>query len=330
MKKTILAAAAFAALSAVALPSMAEVSIYGVADVGVRNVSTGGVSTTTVSNGANMASRLGFKGTEDLGGGLKASFALEGGFNMDSGASAKAGVQFDRRSTLSLNGEFGEVRLGRDLTPTYLAVGSFDPFVDAGVGALTTMVDAPGAGAAVQVRANNMAQYISPTFSGLTGTVGYSTDEAAAPSKYLGARLVYSNGPLSAQVGYGVAGAGISADGDFSQASVGASYDLGMVKLMGVAVAASNDVDKTTTYQLGLQAPVGKGQVRASYARSDVNVVDKDSSRFAVGYVHSMSTRTALYTTASYLSNDSAAKRGGAAADGANVRNLEVGLRHSF
>ncbi|MBS0426723.1 MAG: porin, partial [Proteobacteria bacterium] len=83
-------------------------------------------SKTALANSGYNTSRIGFRGTEDLGGGLAASFWLEAGISNDDG---KKGIDnFNRRSTVSLSGGFGEVRLGRDYTPTFWNDTVFDPF----------------------------------------------------------------------------------------------------------------------------------------------------------------------------------------------------------
>ena len=119
MKKSLIALAVLAASGAAMAQS--SVTLYGVADAGVTYLN-GADNWSGVTSGNNLTSRLGFRGTEDLGGGLKANFVLEGGFNLDNGdgasgyAGAKAGegFQFKRRSTVGLSGGFGEVRMGRE------------------------------------------------------------------------------------------------------------------------------------------------------------------------------------------------------------------------
>ena len=105
MKTTLFALAALTATGG-ALAQSSSVTLFGVVDASVAHVSTKDGSVTGLANGGNASSRLGFRGVEDLGNGLKASFWLEGGINVDDGGS---GFKFDRRSTIGLLGNFGEV-----------------------------------------------------------------------------------------------------------------------------------------------------------------------------------------------------------------------------
>ena len=139
MKKSLIALAVLAASGAAMAQS--SVTLYGVDDAGVTYLN-GNDNWSGVTSGNNLTSRLGFRGVEDLGGGLKANFVIEGGFNLDNGdgasgyAGAKAGegFQFKRRSTVGLSGGFGEVRMGRELTAAYNATARYDVFGSVGIG----------------------------------------------------------------------------------------------------------------------------------------------------------------------------------------------------
>ena len=135
MKKSLIALAVLAASGAAMAQS--SVTLYGVADAAVTYVN-GLDNWTGLNSGANKTSRLGFRGVEDLGGGLKANFVLEGGFNLDagdgkSGGATDSGFQFKRQSTVGLAGNFGEVRLGRELTAAYNATARYDVFGSVGI-----------------------------------------------------------------------------------------------------------------------------------------------------------------------------------------------------
>src|ERR1700761_382453 len=143
MKKSLVALAALAVAGVASAQS--SVTLFGVVDASitgfrVQSQTPFGVTVTknqnTLSNSGENSSRLGFRGTEDLGGGLAASFWLEAGLNNNdgTGAATGGGLDFNRRSTVSLSGAFGEVRLGRDYTPTFWNDTVFDPFGTNGVG----------------------------------------------------------------------------------------------------------------------------------------------------------------------------------------------------
>ena len=205
MKKSLIALAVLAASGAAMAQS--SVTLYGVADAGVTYLN-GADNWSGVTSGNNLTSRLGFRGTEDLGGGLKANFVLEGGFNLDNGdgasgyAGAKAGegFQFKRRSTVGLAGSFGEVRLGRELTAAYNATARYDVFGSVGIGqsrlwADGGVVDASANATAVTTnqRISNALTYVSPDFSGFKVGVNYGFGETTngnSDSSYMGAGLM--------------------------------------------------------------------------------------------------------------------------------------------
>jgi predicted porin len=198
MKKTLIAMAVLAAAGAASAQS--SVTLFGIVDA---NVSLGRGTLTDrnlITNSGYNTSRLGFRGTEDLGGGMSASFWLEAGFNNDDGTGVNTntnnqaapaalvagnqGLTFGRRSTVSLAGSFGEVRLGRDYTPHFYNTTAFDAFGGNGVGTTAT-VDAanggiPFAANVTRVRASNSIGYFLPAnLGGIYGQAMYYLGENA-------------------------------------------------------------------------------------------------------------------------------------------------------
>ncbi|WP_194722578.1 porin, partial [Noviherbaspirillum malthae] len=127
MKKSLIA---LAVLGTVAGASFAQtnVTVYGVADAGLARIDNGRVNTTALQSGQQSGSRIGFRGTEDLGGGLSAIFTLENGFNIDDGTLGQGGRLFGRQAFVGLQGGFGAVKLGRQYNPIRTAVENIDPF----------------------------------------------------------------------------------------------------------------------------------------------------------------------------------------------------------
>ena len=348
MKKSLIALAVLAASGAAMAQS--SVTLFGVVDAGVGRVSSNGVSVTGVSRSGLATSRLGFRGEEDLGGGLKAGFWLEGGVLNDDGGS---GFNFQRRSTVGLSGAFGEVRLGRELTVGYVNSTAADVFGDVGVGASIGknlfVSSAAGAVNAIDTRKSNMITYLTPAnLGGFYGQLQYSFGEAASNASYdkandyLGARVGYRNGPLEAAVGF-AQGRGASAAQDVDQFNVFASYDLGVAKAFIGFNQEKNNAPvelKYQSYLLGLTAPVGPGTVRVSYNDVDLKNSADDAQKFAIGYVYDLSKRTAIYGTYAHVKNKGAAAfsaaPGGVAFPtgfspaGKNVNGYEFGIRHSF
>jgi len=297
MKKSLVALAALAVAGVASAQS--SVTLFGVVDASISGYSTksnlyipydplnpfaftaapfgapGSLkqSQTALANSGYNSSRIGFRGTEDLGGGLAASFWLEAPISNDDG---KQGIaNFARRSTVSLSGGFGEVRLGRDYTPTFWNDTVFDPFGTNGVG--TNLISSISSNLSIAhggspngasasdnyVRASNSIGYfLPPNLGGFYGQVQYALHEnvkhdevVGSPSKrgrYVGGRLGYANGPLDVAASYGIDNKDGSAGFDKDRLktfNLGASYDFGVVKLFGeysqVKDAYSTDVTTT-------------------------------------------------------------------------------------
>lgn len=339
-------AAIFASTGAYAQSS---VTLFGIVDANVRYVKNSDLpSNVTMNSGGLSTGRLGFRGVEDLGGGLKAGFWLESDVLADTGNTSATGKFFQRRSTVSLMGQFGEVRLGRDFSPASQNVVKFDPFGVVGIGGSNVTSRMPGTFASYY-RHDNAMQYFSPKLAGAQLEVMYAPDESVTTNagRHGAARLVYDNGPLNLSVSYGETIVNAAND-KFKQAGVGAAYDLGVVRLMGfyqrdqvpfgsygTAVAGTED-----RVLLGFTAPLGAHQIRGSYVRTDSRrgpaaFNRSDADKYSIGYIHNLSARTALYTTASYIRNKGGATfslAGGAPglAAGGKSSGAEFGIRHAF
>ena len=201
MKKSVLALAVLGAFAGAA-SAQSSVTLFGVVDLNLMSLTT--TSYLLDGHDGMSSSRLGFRGVEDLGGGLKASFWLEGALGPDTGRDARfrqrcsppaETLVFKRRSTVSLSNQWGELRLGRDYTATFWNWTVFDPFGTNGVGAATNLAFGQDlsprwpAPYATLVRANNVVQYILPdgVFGpGLYGQVQVAAGEGAAGQQVLG------------------------------------------------------------------------------------------------------------------------------------------------
>ncbi len=349
MKKTLIALAAVAATGAAFAQS--TVTLFGVVDAGyasVKNSAAGGSAATSksgITNSGLNSSRLGFKGEEDLGGGMKAGFWLESALANDSDATA---FTFSRRSTVSLMGGFGEVRIGRDYTPSFWNTTVYDAFGTNGVGQASTPNLMALAGVATNttaVRSSNAVSYFTPNFSGFTAQVmvGFGENQktsgtaAVKTGDYMGVRGAYAAGPLSVAAAYGKL-EGATDAADIKTTNIGASYDLGMVKPFVFWGEEKNATAKVGAYEFGLTAPVGPGTVRAAYSKYDVKNSTNDASKLAVGYVYDLSKRTSVYGTFARVSNKGAqtlsvANNGltnTAANAGGKSTGYEAGIKHTF
>ena len=338
MKKSLIALAVLAASGAAMAQS--SVTMFGIVDVGVGHVSaTNSVSGVTQSG--NSSSRLGFRGVEDLGGGLKAGFWLEGAVSPDVGTGAGGGAsgpgfEFKRRSTVSLAGNFGEVRLGRELTAGYSKPSSYDVFGQVGLASFQ--------GWSV-TRVSNGVSYNTPgNLGGFFGTAHYGFGEVAgnnSAGSYFGLAGGYENGPLSVSLAGDQLKSTTAGASALKTFSVGASYDLGMVKPAFIYHTEKTGAVKNNSLMLAVSAPVGPGRLIGSYARYDLKNSSNDSSALAVGYVYNLSKRTAVYGTYAHMNNKNAAARNLNGVSGSfnsnvtvgageNVDGYQVGIRHSF
>ena len=345
MKKSLLALAALTAFAGAA-SAQSSVTLFGIVDAAYGHVSAGGRSVSGISNSGLNSSRLGFRGIEDIGGGMRAGFWLEGALSNDDGNAA--GLTFQRRSTVSLMGNFGEIRLGRDYTPSFWNTTQYDPFGTNGVGTSLTpgMISAAGITTnTTAVRSNNTIGYFLPgNLGGFTGQVQYGFGEVAsnAPNRgqgnYFGFRVGYAAGPLSANYAYGNV-KGVSGATNVKTNNIGFAYDLGFVKPMffwGNEKAGTGA--KVSAWELGLTAPIGAGELRAAFSDYDVANSNNDWKKFAIGYGYNLSKRTQLYTTYARVTNKGAQNRSvsnnglsaGLAAAGGKSTGYEFGIRHQF
>ena len=330
MKKSLVALAALAFVGVASAQS--SVTLFGVVDADVAHFSQNGISKTMLTSSGNTGSQLGFRGTEDLGGGMSANFWLEGTLvnNTGSGLGADGGFAFNRRSTVSLAGNFGEIRLGRDYTPSFINHYVFDPFFLSGPGAGSNITlggganGAAGENAATAVRANNSIQYlwgfkpnaIAAIGSGVYAQLMYAfagnVSGAAALGEYAGGRLGYANGPANVAISYAQSkgtpyaidvGQGYSTYKEFN---LGGSYAFSVGKLVAHVGTNNSDVagTKYTHWGVGAMINAGSGYIPISYnAIKQDNGTSDGASQVAVGYVYNLSKRTALYAAVSHISN---------------------------
>ena len=358
MKKLVPALCALAAAGTAAAQS--SITMFGVVDAGVSYYSAKSrswgptlprevtQSQKVLSNSGYNSSRFGFRGTEDLGGGLAASFWLEAPVANDSGASGIA--NFGRRSTVSLSGPFGELRLGRDYTASFWNDAVFDPFGVNGVGTnLIAVVNSNlaasralatggllngglSAGTDSYLRTSNAITYfLPPGLAGLYGQAQYAlhenVDVSTAPGgasqrgRYVGGRLGWTDGKADVALGYGESTLVSTTPGGekIKSLNIGGSYDFGVVKVLGEWSRVRDVRDGTTALSTrltdrydglvaGVNVPVGPGVIRASFGRVNFRngngLPDSDASvnKLALGYVHHLSKRTALYASVARIS----------------------------
>ncbi|MDB5947879.1 MAG: porin [Ramlibacter sp.] len=329
--------ALLAAVSAAA-SAQSSVTLFGVVDANVGVIRNGAAgSSRYVGSSGNESSRLGVRGVEELGGGLRAGFWLEGELFPDTGN--MKGMDWSRRSTVSLmSDKLGELRLGRDYVPNYWTRADFDPFGQNGIGSQGNMlvlnqpiqtsnqtaafpgaVNATplGSGAPTYKRSSNAVGYFLPAdLGGVYGQAMVAPSEGATGlGSYVSGRLGYRAGPLNVAGSYGRTALTSPGARDLKELDLGAWYDFGMVKLMGQYDKYTYDQFAGSTalkdLMVGATVPLGRGTVKVSYNRvsiggqpTGVSGLGSGSARMlALGYVYDLSKRTALYTTVARISN---------------------------
>ncbi|GGC14878.1 porin [Oxalicibacterium flavum] len=362
MKKSLLALAVLGAFAGAA-SAQSSVTVYGIVDTGIGSVdiNNGGERTTGLTSGAQSPSRIGFKGTEDLGGGLKANFQLEAGFNSDNGGSAASNQIFNRVATVGLSGAFGKVDLGRQTTILKDAHDQIDPFGGSGsIGNIARIFYNGGVatnGAAVGDRVSNTIKYQTNSYSGFKAGAAYTFGEQEGDNgaqRQYGVGLGYANGPLNVQFAYNnvnadtATGGVVTPVGEAKIAFIGATYNFGAFKLHGAYAdgkfesnAGGTDV-KYRNGLIGVSLPLGPGSLAASYAINDNRTFDDaDSQQVAIQYSYDLSKRTNLYAGYARTNNDIGAALGGSQLGSLNVTNasvgggqdvsiIAVGIRHKF
>jgi predicted porin len=372
MKKSALALAALGAFAGAA-SAQSSVTLFGVVDLNVSYIKNDDASYSLGQDGMS-SSRLGFRGIEDLGGGLKASFWLEGALGPDTGTGSSSygsgntagpgALMFRRRSTLSLSNQWGELRLGRDYTPTFWNWTVFDPFGTNGIGAATNLglsaqirsVTGAGDAFGTLVRANNTVQYILPAGQfgpGLYGQVMVAAGENAALNKYWGGRIGYAAGPFDIAAAYGQTAVDAADTLDMDVWNIGGSWNLGawgkisaFYNSISVDVPGGGNADQNN-YYIGYAIPFGQWNFKASWGYVDQGGVQtftsNEATQWAIGADYNLSKRTAIYATASWINNSAADAASGflngtaftvgstsPLTRGENSSGFQVGVRHSF
>lgn len=355
--------------------AQSSVTMWGIMDLNVQHLSaTGTGSTNAIGNGSLSTSQLGFRGVEDLGGGLRAGFWLESSLNPDTGTgrnsntnnqpsgatNANGALTFDRRSYVSLAGNWGEVRLGHDFVPTHYNNIAFDAFnanglARAGDFAFTGTGNAP---LPTAITASNAVSYWLPAnLGGVYGmamvALGENPSSAANhdDGRFASARLGYAHGPFDVAGGYSRTTYLQTATlGNYTHANLGASWNAGFAKFFAlynrVQVDIANGPVRKDSWVVGAHVPVGPGKLRFTYGRLNdrspgtlLNAngtarSSNDATLWGVGYVHDLSKRTALYATYGRVSNKGQANylaSGGLTPTaGGSSSGFEAGVRHSF
>jgi GBP family porin len=361
VKKLTLAALIIGGFAAQA-QAQSNVTIYGIVDAGIV-AERGGVAgnVNKVTSGVGSASRLGFKGTEDLGDGLSAVFVIESGVKVDTGESDVAGSIANRQAYVGLKSkDAGGISLGRQYTMLYNALSQVaDPFGAGYAGTAKNLFPTGG----VNTRTSNAVVYNSPVFSGFSVDAQYAMGEQAGNNtagrqfgfglnlsldNKLNARLVYNNknndvaavGATPAVLKPTAKNTLLAVNYDFGVAKAYFAYEkdkgagsapLPVANAYGYKVAPKSSSDSNVIL-LGVGVPVGAGTFVASYIRKDDKEFNQDANQWALGYLHSLSKRTTAYATYGKMKNKNGAGYtiGNNTEAGSGDKALNLGVKHTF
>jgi predicted porin len=329
MKKSLLMLAVLGTFANIA-SAQTSTSIYGLVDAGIVGERGGPAgSVTKLTSGVQNGSRLGFKGNEDLGGGLSAKFLLEAGFNIDAGTSGQGGILFGRQAYVGLGSGWGNILLGRQYTPQHLALDQIDPFGTGLAGNIENLFP-------VTIRMNNTIKYTTPEWSGFAGELAYGFGEVPGDNtanRQWGAAVGYAGGPIVAKLVYHRAENALGTDNTHNTL-LGGKWDFG---LAAIHLAYQEDKGLGTidnrNYMAGASAPIGAGKVLVSYVnRNDRTGLNRDAHQWALGYIHTVSKRTNFYTSYGQMTNHNGSTLtvGNATETGSGDKAFNVGIRHLF
>jgi predicted porin len=309
-----------------------NVQIYGVLDAAIASEDNGVARHTVINSGNQSSSRFGFRGTEDLGGGLKALFNLEGGVAIDTGAGDAA--LFGRRSVVGLEGEFGTVTVGREYSPIAAVAGATDitgqGFYGSNLSAFNFLTR----------RLSNSVNYKSGSLSGFRLLAAYSAGEQAnglPKSDLKGVGLEYAQGALYLGGAYHTNNNNVA--GDTREYALGAAYKFGAIEIKGnyMAQDPAGANNKFTQYNLGAAYAMGPGKFFVNLQQDKIENGAR-ANGWNIDYSYALSKRTNLYTGYARLDNNSL---GNFALNSSSIKLapgkvgvdpsvFNVGVRHTF
>lgn len=331
-----LGAALLAALPAMA-SAQSSVAIYGTVDAAVAREDTGapGGNRSVINSGNQSSNKLGFRGVEEIGNGLKAVFNLEAGLALDTGVGDAA--LFGRRAVVGLEGGFGALTLGREYTPIADVAAATDIN---GQGFYGTNLSSFNTGRLTR-RISNSVNYRSNAMSGFKLGLAYGLGETSTgPSQDLmGVGVSYTLGNLYLGAGYHTIERQVS--GDDKDMMFGVAYKIGPVELKGNYMAAdpTGANNKYEQVNVGASYAFGANKLFANVQRNELESGAKGNA-FSLAYSYTLSKRTNVYASYATLRNNATGLFGlnspgvnvnpPASAPGADPSVLALGVRHSF
>lgn len=336
----------------IAMPAMAQaqaqsVEIYGRFQVAAIHQRFGSTPTTGSANLwalASDSSYIGFRGSEDLGGGTRAYFKIEHGFQADTGAQT-SGTFWSRETYVALrNNSLGAIQIGSQYTPAIFVSLRTDPFTRVHLGAAQTLLQGSRA---YTVSFGNTIEYITPDWGGFRGRLQYVLHEGALGAKAMAATAEYTGKGFyiaGSHESRKVTGASVGQAGtpevDSHTSFITGYYDVASVRLRAwLQKNRTDNLPDVNSYMVGATMPAGNGDLRATYVNR--RTTGSKATLIAAGYSYNFSKRTALYGTVGRMSNDGTANftmfparneaaGAGLVGAGRSSTGLELGIRHLF
>jgi predicted porin len=354
---TTIALAASAAASAQSAIPTSSVTVYGVADAYVQSADGAG-RVNRVQSGGLGGSRIGFRGNEDLGGGLRGIFTLESGINLDDGTNGQ-GAFWGRQAFVGIASQYGQVTLGRQYGSLYPLSGDFSVFSNLPIAASTAVIGGFGGYEPVRggtttsatgnggpARMNNSVKVETASFGGVKVGALWGAGEVAsatADNRVADVWARYTAGPIDAIVSF------VDDKGDATgfakrTTSGAAAYTIGPAHIVAGIISvddrSTNDADGRG-YWVGGDYRIGQHLLKAQYVENKAeNVAEGKTKAFGAGYQYDLSKRTAVYTSLTRFNNEgsaayvsrwaSAVPAGLTSATDRDITEFALGVRHSF
>ena len=327
--------------------AQSNVTIYGRIEVSAIDLKFNATPTKPSSSLKTLssdASLLGFRGTEDLGDGLRAFFKLETGYQLDTGSQSSPTQFWNRESYVGLGSTtWGSVQLGSQYAPAVFMSGRVDPFHRLGLGANPNLFQGPRG---YTLTYNNAIQYLTPDFSGASGKLLVSAGEGAPTGRSYSAQAQYAKGPIFVGATYdqlkvAAPAVGLTGAPVWSRtAALTATYDFGVANVFSwYQTNRIDNLPNNNGFSVGATVPIGQGAIVGSYSR--IKAGDQTATQGAIGYDYFLSKRTLLFINAALINNAARTSYllgtarieqigAGLPGPGQDSKGVQVGMRHSF
>ncbi len=341
--------------------AQSAVNIYGIVDMGFVKETGGSTgSFNKLTSGTQSGTRLGFKGTEELGANMKALFVLETGIAADAGGFNQGALAFGRQNFVGLQGDFGTVTLGRQYTPYFLTLNGADPFASGMAGAAINMMASSG------TRMNNAIKYATPLIDGFSADLAYGFGEQAnstSKGRIISGSIGYAAEPVTIRLAHHNK-RNLTDTDTAKNTLLAGTWDFQVAKLH-LAYASNRGIDsspytwnaansptptstltnpfgftsvmqgstKSNDFLIGASAPFENHTFLVTYIRKDDrDTANRDANLIGLGYTYAFTKRTNIYAAWARINNKNLASYtvGNNSEVGSGDKAFNLGIRHTF